>query len=135
MPIPQVVCALCGKTVSKRSTLSLEALGGGDGRACRDHEVVRTLAQECAAAARLKRDLSVIERRLRVMSAAAGIRVMCTATRIDPELLYYRLRSAGYPDTIIEEIKKEIDLLGGPIMSTKELGEAMLIGMMLNEKK
>lgn len=44
MPVKQVVCGECGKTVSKRSTLDLGPLGGNPGiRVCRSHKIVKQL--------------------------------------------------------------------------------------------
>jgi len=45
MPIPMIVCRICGKEVTKRSTLSLSNLGS-EGRACRSHPEVLTLLEE-----------------------------------------------------------------------------------------
>jgi hypothetical protein len=135
MPVPTVTCVFCKKSVTKRSTLALDVLGAGDGRACRTHEEVAALVAQCATREKLKRDLSEAERKLRIRVAAAGVRVVNTLTGVGEECIYLRLRFAGYDDRMINDIRKEVIARGGPVMTVQEMGASILEGMALYAKK
>jgi alkylhydroperoxidase family enzyme len=124
-----VVCRLCAQEVSKRSTLSLDVLGAGGGRACRSHKQVAQLADQLAETLRIKRQWTAAERNLRIISAVAGIQVLVTVTGITESVMYARLRMAGYDEGMLAEIRREVDRLGGPALSTVELGAMMLAGI------
>jgi len=134
VPVATVSCIVCKQEVSKRSTLSLEVLGIGEGRACRSHQMVADAVQAYTDTIFLRRQLSAVQHRMRVMSAAAGIRILTTLGQ-PTELLYMRLRGRGFTDALIEEIRAEVQAQGGPTMTLAELGEAALTAMVLQEKK
>jgi hypothetical protein len=47
MPAKTVVCVICGKEVTKKSTLDLSVLSPGQtGRGCRNHEEVKALESQ-----------------------------------------------------------------------------------------
>jgi hypothetical protein len=122
MPIPTVQCALCGKEVTKRSTLSLAALGSDNvGRACRNHEEIALLVQALEEQTKAKRELREIDQALRIMSAAAMVRMSCSLYHVSPETLYARFQMAGILPGVIEKVKAEVARLGGPIMTSEEI--------------
>ena len=100
MSIRMVTCVLCGKTVSTRSTLSLEALGAGPGRACRTHEGVSSLQSPD--------DESFIEvgigdgdrERINIPSFALAVRALCILYAYDAQFVLERLRPLFPPDEV-----------------------------------
>lgn len=126
-----VTCRICKQDVSRRSTLDLAALGAGEGRGCRTHEMVAQLVDACAAAAQEQRAIQTIKLAIDVMVMAAGIRVMATVSGVPAEVFYSRIAAAGHTRAVVDEVRAEVERLGGPIMTPEELGEALLTAMML----
>lgn len=141
MPAKTYTCALCKETVSRRKSLSLEVLGAGDGRACRKHpevvELVRALEEQRQVEWQRQeeqRSMNETFYKLRVMSAASMCRSLHTVRGLDPETFYARLRLAGYPHNMINDIRDEVDRLGGPLMDEQETLTAVVGAMALRRK-
>lgn len=126
MPIQMVECAFCHKTVTKRSTLSLEQLGAGKGRACRNHEEIVQLVQALTDITELKRKLHECDRNMLVIYAAAAVRVMFTLCKVQPDVSYTRMRFAGVSTGDIQAIQNEVAIQGGPLMSPVEIATAIV---------
>jgi len=133
MPPKVYTCVICGQTVTRRKSLSLETLGGGEGRACRDHQQVADLVQtmeELKEAQHQRQEeelmMSEVIRKLRVMSAATTLRILHSTGGLSPETFYARLRMVGYPNDMIKDIHNEVDHQGGPLMNQEELLSAMI---------
>src|SRR3990167_10005144 len=120
MPIPTVVCGVCFCTVSKRSTLSLRELGGGDGRACRSHTEVATLVDAAEKKHFDQKQWRNASERLAIIIAASEVRALCTIHGISPEIVYQEFKRAGINEGHLKKIREEVDLLGGPAMSLAE---------------
>ena len=141
MPPKMVTCALCGQEVSKRKSLSLKALGLGEGRACREHPQVQELVQALEEKREIQwqedetnRAMAETMRKLRVMSCVSLIRVGYSIRGVDPETLYARFRLVGYPPDMIDEIRDEVDRQGGPQMSEDEIFGAVVGAMDLKKR-
>jgi hypothetical protein len=126
MPVPMVECTLCGETVTKRSTISLQALGVGGGRACRNHEDVAQLMQRLTEISEHERTCRDADRNLTIILAAAAVRVQCTLHGISPEALYDRFRWAGMRAGDLQAVKKEVERLGGPRMSAVDIAGMLM---------
>ena len=120
MPIPMVRCVLCGQEVTRRSTRSLAALGAGSGRACRSHEEVGRLVEAYEQQVKANRLMQGADRSLRTIMCAAVVKVSCTLLGMRAERVYQRLRWAGLSSADLQEVKREINRQGGPVMSVDE---------------
>ncbi len=121
MPPKTCKCALCGQTVTKRSTLSLEELGGGDGRACREHEEVINLVTMHEQKQADDKLLRAAMNTLRAMSLAAIVRGMYTFEGVPPEFIYQRVKASGLPQEVIDKARKMVADQGGPLMTEKDI--------------
>lgn len=126
MPVKTCQCALCGKTVSRRSTLSLENIGGGEGRACREHEEVINLLSSKEKQQKWEKESREAIQILQAFSLAAAVRAMHTFQGIPPEVIYFRVKRNGMPVEVIDRAKKLVADQGGPLMTTKEVEEAVI---------
>lgn len=134
MPIPMVKCVLCGAEVTKRSTLSLKPFGGGDDRACRDHEEVKQLVEAVQERREMDEQWRQIDWNMRVMSGAALVRVLHTFKGVPLALLYARFQKVGYPQKLINEIKDRVCEEGGPVMSQEEILTTVAMGVELHRR-
>lgn len=134
MPAQMVQCIVCRKVVSKRSTLSLRELGGGDGRACRIHQLVQDLVESQNQRRQEEKVAQEVDRAMKIMTGAALVRNLHTFSSVPPDFIYARLRSRGYSSDIIEGIKAEVDRQGGPVMSEDDVGKAAAMAMMFKKK-
>lgn len=107
MPIPTAVCMICNEVVNKRSTLSLETLGLGDGRACRSHEqVVRGLSVKAEMDRAHRRETQIVSN-LNVMAGVASVRVMHSFFGWSVEFCLMRLRMRFSKDEM-SRIEREL---------------------------
>lgn len=134
MPPKMFSCTLCGKEVSKRQSLSLESLGGGKGRACRDHEIVVQLVEQKKLETEEQELLQKVGSALRIMQGTALIRVMHTIHGVPTELLYNRLRMAGWPREDIEKVREQVAEQGGPQMSREEIQDSIFMAVHLHQR-
>ena len=120
MPGKMVVCAICGQEVSKRSTLSLQELGQGNGRACRTHDEVAVLVDERheKVKGRLKEKIASLSETYatRTIRIAAYICLFHTFEGIPIQSLYDELTSRKLPPDTIKDIKYAVSHLGGPLV-------------------
>jgi hypothetical protein len=93
MPVLLVECVLCGLLVSKRSTLSLETLGAGSGRACRTHGEIAELKAEACGQSRQSYAFREVRERMNIVSFAVVIRLLCSLYAYTPEYVIARLRT------------------------------------------
>lgn len=132
--VPTVACCICGRQVTKRSTLSLAELGGNPGRACREHQEVTDLLQRFRSEARTQAAEKEAMDGLQVLSATALVRVWHTLRGIDPELIYTRLELGGFPNDLIPRLRKSVEQAGGPRMTDEEFSRASLTASVLTQK-
>ncbi|MBT4849683.1 hypothetical protein HON36_02435 [Candidatus Parcubacteria bacterium] len=141
MPPKMYNCTLCGNEVSRRQSLSLKSLGGGDGRACRDHDlVVQLLEQQRQASekqfrrAEEERVIRDVSRTMRIMQGTALVRMMHSIHGTSPERIYAQMRFKGWPREDIEEVRQQVADQGGPQMSEDEIQEALFMAVHLTNK-
>lgn len=134
MPAVMVRCVVCGQEVSKRSTLSLSELGGGNGRACRAHELVRDLVESKERKTEEERVWAKGERAMRIVTGTALVRVLMTFHGVPPEVIYTRLKWNGYSSDVIEDIKKEVAEEGGPEMGPDEIEDTLAMAAVLKQR-
>lgn len=137
MPIPMATCQICGREVTKRKTLSLAALGiDRSGRVCRNHPEVEALLAVIDKQTKEERSWKEIGRRLRIMSSAAAIRVLCSIHGLTPEFCYLRLSLLpGITPGDVREVAKEVERLGGPIMSREEIRDCIFSAFWVDERR
>lgn len=134
MSIMMVECVICKKEVSKRSTISLKKLGGGDGRACKTHESVEKLLEDHERKNRDERAIERTKRTIMITNGAAYVRTMCTFRGFSPGEIYVHFREKCYSADIINEIREEVARQGGSEMSPSEILETFLMAEVLLKK-
>jgi len=115
MPVKMVICAICGETVTRRSTHSLKKLGKGEGRACKSHYPVQELASLLQEKEILEKKLQRVERKKKQSEqwssdAALKVRALHLAHNVPYEEIYNLLRENGMSEQSIEEIRIEVNL-------------------------
>ncbi len=137
MPSPTVVCIICNQSVSKRSTLSLKEFGGGEGRACRDHEAVQNLQAVFEMQRKQHKEsqtaLQIINDNVRILMGTSAVRTLCTFQGFSLEMALYRLKLAGYSDYVINETRKEVEKKD-VCFGREEVTEIAAILVVLREK-
>ncbi len=135
MPITTVVCAICGREVTKRATLSLKELNGTEGRACRSHTEVAQLAAEVSQRRLDDKLMADVQSKLRVMSAVALVRWLCTLQGMPLTLVLWQLEaklSKHEYEAVVAEIARvgekmtEAEVLQG-IIGAAELRKRMSV--------
>ena len=134
MPPKTYKCMICGEEVSKRKSLFMGSLNGGEGRACRKHQEVIDLLKNHQEEMEIKETIEKAGRIMRVISGAAFVRMCHTLYGVRPEFIYWRFRGAGYPEDLIQDIKTEVDRQGGSQMTNDEIQEAAVMAVVMREK-
>ncbi|MBI4414673.1 MAG: hypothetical protein HY566_00355 [Candidatus Kerfeldbacteria bacterium] len=146
MPIKTLVCIICGQQVTKKSTLDLSVLDKSkSGRGCRVHPEVKQLvvyaqllrqAEEIRAqkVAEEQMKWAQADRTMQVLTGIAAVRTLHTFNGLHPETVYAILRSRGYKEDVIAEIKKEVDRQGGPLMPKEEVDRTIAWAMLQIER-
>lgn len=117
MGVPMITCALCGKSVTKRSTLSLEVLGAKNGgRACRSHDEVAQLVEALQKMQEEGWLLKKAERQIQLLATAAAVRVLHSMFGESLETIYLRFEMI-HGKAFVDDVRADVDRLGGPVMS------------------
>lgn len=132
MPAPTAECMICHQTVTKRSTLSLDFLGLGDGRACRSHPEVQQAQKAKAIQDEDNKRLDQAASSLRVMSAIAAVRVMRSFFNWPISVVLGRIRG-GLTIKEMDEVIQQITEHGAQ-MSADEMLEAVIHAQLLTEQ-
>lgn len=133
MSVKTVICALCGETVTKRSTLDLRILKGGvRGRACRSHEEVINLKQDVLKQETLERMYRETNEAVQVLMGIASVRLMHTVHAYPLEAIYARM-SRALPSHVVKKIRDGVAEKGA-VMNQGELMQTFLMGAHIRER-
>lgn len=138
MPPPTVVCIICNESVFKRSTLSLKEFGGGEGRACRNHEAVGKLQAVLEMQKKKHKESQkawqTANDNIKIFMGTSAVRTLCTFQGLSLETALYRLKLAGYSDHVINEIRKEVEKKDDVCFSNEEIIEIAATLVVMREK-
>lgn len=123
--VKMVRCYFCGQEVTKRSTLSLKELGLEEGRACRVHQEVKDAVANMTARKQREKDFKKADEVLQTLAGVAAVRVMHTFFGWPVSLVMARLRMRGFSGNALNQIKKDLERSGGPLMTADEMIETV----------
>ncbi len=104
MGYPMIDCAICGATVTKRSSLLVEPFG----RICRTHPEVERQREKAREAAEEQKLTQAAEDNLNVIMAVSCVRAMAAINRIPVSLGLGRIMTK-LPARLLPSIKKELE--------------------------
>ena len=111
MNFPKVRCSICKEEVSKRSTVLLKPLTGGDGRGCRTHPEVSGALDDKNMQITMKFVEAELEREEEIKIAALAIRTLNIVFEVPMDRAVVRLRTVEAPAEILSEARKRVEAM------------------------
>jgi len=121
--------------VSKRSTVALEPLGAGQGRACRAHPMVQELQEKSRQTSAQEKLEKAAQARIHILMLTAHVRAMHTMRGTSLSALYAQIEQLPlFSPEILRAVQDEVAETGA-VMSGEEITDAMSFFGVLNAQQ